>query len=197
MLQQQQRPSRQGAAAPSTTGNSGARGPMTSEGSGKSSWMEGGVGDGASWYDPVTRAEAGQGASKRKKTNAGQHTPHRPLPLASEGARKEVMGLIHEHTVGLEPSQKNIALRAISAYYLDFTLATVEGVVSQVLCVIAEYHLACATRGSATMSPILPETVEQYLPSLVDYTHPGGTGITDVRVHDHKSCSLWVAVWLH
>ena len=81
--------------APSTTGNSGARGPMTSEGSGESSWMEGGAGDNASWNDLVTRAEAGPGASKRKKTNAGQPAPHRPFPLASEGARKEVMGLIH------------------------------------------------------------------------------------------------------
>ena len=107
------------------------------------------------------------------------------------------MGLIHEHTAGLEPSQENIASRAISAYYSDFTPAAVEGVVSQVLCMIAEYHLACATMGSATTSPILPEAVEQYLPQLADYTCPGGTGITDVRVRDHKSHSLWVAVWLH
>ena len=170
---------------------------MTSEGSGKSSWMEGGVGDGTSWDDLVTRTEAGPGASKRKKTDARQHTPHHPFPLASEGARKEAMGLIHEHVVGLEPPQKNIASRAISAYYLDFTPAAVEGVASQVLCMITEYHLACATRGSATMSPILPEAVEQYLPPLVDYARPGSTGITDVRVHDHKSRSLWVAVWLH
>ena len=62
---------------------------------------------------------------------------------------------------------------------------------------IFKYHLACATRGSMTMSLILPEAVEQYLPPLVDYAHPGGTGITDVRVFDHKSHSLWVAVWLH
>ena len=92
--------------------------------------MEGRVGDGASWDDLVTRTEAGPGACKRKKTNAGQHTPGRPFPLASEEARKEVMGIIHEHTVGLEPSQKNIASRDISAYYPDFTPATVEGVVS-------------------------------------------------------------------
>ena len=45
---------------------------------------------------------------------------------------------------------------------------------------IAEYHLACAIRGSTTTSPILPEAVEQYLPLLVDYAHPGGTGLTDV-----------------
>ena len=153
---------------------------MTSGGSGESSWMEGGTGDSTSWDDLVTCAEASPGACKRKKTDAGQHTPGHPFPLASEEARKEVMGIIHEHAVGLEPSQKNIASRAISAYYPDFTPAAVEGVVSQVLCMITEYHLACATRGSATTSPILPEAVEQYLPPLVDYTHPGGTGITDV-----------------
>ena len=92
----------------------------------------------------------------------------------------KAMGLIHEHVVGLEPPQKNIALRVISAYYPDFTPATVEGLASQVLCMIAEYHLACTTRGSATTSPILPEAVEQYLSLLVDYAHPGGTGISDV-----------------
>ena len=180
MLQQQQRPSRRGAVTLIATGNSGVRGPMTSEGSCKSSWMEGRAGDGASWDDLVTHAEAGPGASKRKKTNAGQPAPRRPFPLASEGARKEAMGFIHEHTVGLELPQKNIASRAISAYYPDFTLAAVEGLVSQVLCMIAECHLACTTQGSATTSPILPEAVEQYLPPLVDYTRPGSTGITKV-----------------
>ena len=90
------------------------------------------------------------------------------------------MGIIYEHVVGQEPSQKNIDSRAISAYYPDFTLAAVKGVVSQVLCMIAEYHLACATMGSMTMSPILPKAVEQYLPPLADYTRPGGTGLTDV-----------------
>ena len=159
--------------------------------------MEGAAGDGTSWDNLVTCTEASPGACKRKKTDAGQQTLGRPFPLASEEARKEAMGITHKHAAGLEPSQKNIALRAISAYYLDFTLAAVEGVASQVLCMIAKYHLACATRGSATTSPILPEAVEQYLPLLVDYTRPGGTGITDVRVHDHKSRSLSVAVWLH
>ena len=197
VLQQQQRPNRQGAAAPSTSGSSGVGGLMTSGGSNESSWMEGRAGDGTCWDNLVTHAEAGPGACKRKKTNTGQQTPGCPFPLASEEAMKEAMGIIHEHAAGLEPSQKNIASRAISAYYPDFTPAAVEGVVSRVLCMIAKYHLACATRGSATMSPILPEAVEQYLPPLVDYARPGSTGITNVQVHDHKSHSLWVAVWLH
>ena len=197
MLQHPQRPNRQGTAAPGASGSSGVGGLMTSGSFGKSSWMEGGAGDGSSWFYWVTRTEAGLGACKRKKTDAKQQAPGCPFPLISEEARKEVMGIIYEHTAGREPSQKNIASRAISAYYPDFTPATVKGVASQVLCMIAEYHLACATMGSTTMSPILPEAVEQYLPPLVDYAHPGGTGLTDVRVHDHKSHSLRVGVWLH
>ena len=126
-LQQQQRPNRQGAVAPGTSGSSGAGGLMTSGSSGESSLMEGRAGDSSSWFNQVTCAEAGPGACKRKKTDAEQQAPSHPFPLASEEARKEAMGIIHEHVVGLEPAQKNIALRAISAYYPDFTLATVKG----------------------------------------------------------------------
>ena len=159
--------------------------------------MEGRAGDGSSWFEWVTCEEAGLGACKRKKTDAELHAPGRPFPLGSEEAMKEAMGAIYEHTVGQEPPQKNITSRAISAYYPDFTPTAVKAVVGQVLCMIAEYHLACATRGSTTTSPILPEAVEQYLPLLVDYAHPGSTGLTDVQVHDHKSSSLRVGVWLH
>ena len=193
-LQQPWRPHKLGATAPGASESSGLGGQTTSGNSDKASWMEGGAGDGASWDDLVTRAEAGPSACKRKKTSARQQAPGHPFPLASEEARKEVMGIIHDHPRGLEPTQKNIASRA---YYPDFTPATVEGVASQVLCMIVKYHLACAIRGSATTSPILPEAVEQYLPPLVDYACPGGTSITDLRVRDHKSHSLCMAVWLH
>ena len=179
-LQQPQRPNRRGTTAPGTSGSSRVGGLITSGSSGESSWIDGGAGDSSSWYDQVTCAEAEPGACKRKKTDAEQQSPGRPFPLASEEARKEVMGIIYKHASSLEPSQKNIALRAVSAYYPDFTLAAVKGVASQVLCMIAEYHLACATRGSTTMSPILPEAVEQYLPPLVDYARQGSTGLTDV-----------------
>ena len=110
---------------------------------------------------------------------------------------KEAMGAIYEHTADQELPQRNVASRAISAYYPNFTPTAVKTVASQVLCMIAKYHLACATRGSTTTSPILPEAVEQYLPLLVDYACPGSTGLTDVRVRDHKASSLHVGVWLH
>ena len=141
--------------------------------------------------------EARPDACKRKETDAKQQAPGCPFPLISEEARKEATGAIYEHVAGWEPPQRNIASRAICMYYPDFSPATVKAVAGQVLCMIAEYRLACASMGSTTTSPILPETVEQYLPLVVDYAHPGGTGLTDVRVHDHKSHSLRIGVWLH
>ena len=111
---------------------------MTSGSSGKSSWMEGRAGDGSSWFDQVTHTEAGPGACKRKKTNAEQQAPGHPFPLISEEARREAMGVIYKHMAGQEQSQKNIASRAISAYYPDFTPVAVKGVASQVLCMIAK-----------------------------------------------------------
>ena len=88
--------------------------------------MEGRAGDSTSWVDLVTHAEAGSGACKRKKTDAGQQTPSRSFPLASEEVRKEAMGIIHDHMKDVEASQRNIASRAITAYYQDFTPAAVE-----------------------------------------------------------------------
>ena len=170
---------------------------MTSRSSGEPSSMEGGAGDGSSWFEQVTREEAREGACKKKRTDTDQQAPGHPFPLRSEEARKKAMGAIYEHVAGQEPPQKNIASRAFSAYYPNFTPAAVKTVVSQVLSMIAEYHLACATRGSTTTSPILPEAVEQYLPLLVDYACPGSTGLTDLWVCNHKASSLCVGVWLH
>ena len=51
--------------------------------------------------------------------------------------------------------------------------------------------------GSSTTSPIPSQEIEERLPPLVNYTHPAGTGITDVRVQDNKAKRLRVAVWLH
>ena len=196
-LQQPQMPNKPRVTAPGASGRGGAGGQMTSGSSGEPSLMEGGADDGSSWFEQVTHEEARKGTCKRKKTDTDQQAHGCPFPLGSESDRKEVMGAIYEHVAGQELPQKNIASRAISAYYPNFTPAVVKTVVSQVLCMIAKYHLACGTRGSTTTSPILPEAVEQYLSLLVDYAQPGGTGLTDVRVHDHKASSLHVGVWLH
>ena len=158
-LQQPQRPNKPGATAPGASGHGGAGDRMTSGSSGEPSLMEGRAGDGSSWFEQVTREEVRQGACKRKRTDTDQQAPGCPFPLRSEEARKEVMGAIYEHVMGQELPQKNIASRAISAYYPNFTPAAVKTVMGQVFCIIAEYHLACTTRGSMTTSPILPEAV--------------------------------------
>ena len=196
-LQQLQKPNKPGAAATGASGHNRVGGQSTSGSLGEPSPMVGGAGDGPSWYEQVTHEDARKNANKRKRTDTDQQTPGRPFSLGSEPDRKEAMSAIYEHMAGQEPPQKNITSWAISAYYPNFTPTAVKTVASQVLCMIAKYYLAGATRGSMTTSPILPEAVEQYLPPLVDYAHPGSTGLTDVRVHDHKARSLYVGVWLH
>ena len=118
------------------------------------------VGDSLSWHKQVTREEAKNKANKRKRTDTEQPAPGHPFSLGSELDRKEVMGAIYEHMAGQEPPQRNIALWAISAYYPNFTPPAVKMVASQVLCMIAKYHLPCASKDSTTTSPILPEAVE-------------------------------------
>ena len=196
-LQQPQKPSKPGATATGASGHNRAKGQSTSRSSGEPSPMVDGAGDGQSWYEQVIHKDARKNANKRKRTDTDQQAPGHHFSLGSEPDRKEAMSAIYEHVVGQEPPQKNISSQVISTYYPNFTPTAVNTVVSQVLCMIAEYHLACATRGSMTTSPILSEAVEQYLPPLVDYAHPGSTGLTDVRVHDHKARSLCVGVWVH
>ena len=63
---------------------------------------------------------------------------------------------------------------------------------------ISEYHTACMTRGSPVTSPILPGVIEDKLPPLTGYALPEDrSGVTDVRVRDHQTRTLRVAVWLH
>ena len=128
-LQQPHWPSKPGATTPGTSGHSRVEGQMTSGSLSDPSSMEGRTGDGSSWFEWVTREEARKGACKRKRTNANQQAPGCPFPLKSEEARKKAMGAIYEHTVGQELPQKNIASRAISAYYPNFTPAAVKAVV--------------------------------------------------------------------
>ena len=65
-LQQSQRPNKPGAVAPGTSGHGGAGGRTTSGSLGEPSLMEGGAGDGSSWFEQVTHEEARQGARTGK-----------------------------------------------------------------------------------------------------------------------------------
>ena len=147
-LQQLQKPNKPEATATGASGHNKAEGQSTSRGSGEPSPMVGGAGDGQSWYKQVTHEDARKNASKRKRSDTDQLEPCRPFSLGFGSDRGEAMSAIYEHVVDQEPPQKNIISLAVSTYYFDFTPTAVRTVASWVLCMIAEYHLTCAIRGS-------------------------------------------------
>ena len=58
--------------------------------------------------------------------------------------------------------------------------------------------MACMTRGSPVTSPILSGEIKDQLPPLTDYASPEDrSGMIDVRVWDHQTRTLQVAMWLH
>ena len=57
--------------------------------------------------------------------------------------------------------------------------------------------MACVINGPSTTSPILSKEMKEKLSPLESYSPPEGTGMTDMRVSDHKPRSLRVAMWLH
>ena len=117
--------------------------------------------------------------------------------MGSGSDRQEAVSAIFRHVINQDPPQNNVASLVIQSYYPNFTLAAVKTLACQVLCMIAEFHMACVTRGSSVTSPILPKEIVDNLPPLVDYDLPEGSGVTDVRVSEHKARSLCVGVWLH
>ena len=92
---------------------------------------------------------------------------------------------------------RNIASRALRAYYTRVNPQTLSTWACQILCMIAEYHMACMTRGSAVTSLILPRELVEHLPPLADYAPPEDqSGATDVHVRDHWARTLRMAVFV-
>ena len=121
-----------------------------------------------------------------------------PYPIETAQARWEAISQIYWHMDGKDPPPHNIASEALRAYYLGVDPQTLNMWACQILCMISEYHMACMTRGSLVTSLILPGELEDRLPPLTDYTSPEDrSGVTDVRVRDHRARTLRVAVWCH
>ena len=121
--------------------------------------------------------------------------PAPPYPVGTVEARREAIGHIYGRVARKEPPVHNIASRALRAYFTRVDPETLNTWACQILCMIAEYHMACVTRGSAVTSPIVPGDLAERLPPLADYAPPKGQpGTTDVRVWDHCARTLRVAV---
>ena len=174
---------------PSTPRQSG--GPASSNGSGTPAASGGppnhppgreGAGD---WYDMYMREMQGMISE-----------PPAPLyPVGMAEARKEAIGHIYDRVAGKELPSHNIASRALRAYYTRVDPQTLSTWACQMPCMIAEYHMACMTRGSMVTSPILPRELAKRLPPLADYAPPEDqSGATNVRVRDHWARTLRVAI---
>ena len=164
---------------PATSGTS-TNPPTSGRGAGDGSW--------ASWYQLSL-----QEAESRISEPQGP-----PFPVASAQARREAMGQIYGQVDGKELPEHNVLLRALQVYYSQADLSTLQTWACQALCMIAEYHLACVTRGSPVRSPILPAELEERLPPIGDYAPlEDHTGVTDVRVQDNWARTLRVAMWCH
>ena len=134
-----------------------------------------------------------------RETQGGiSEPPAPPYPVEMAEERREAVGHIYDRVAGKEPPKHNIASRALRAYYTRVDPQTLSTWACQILCMIAEYHMACVTRGSAVTSPILPRELAERLPPLADYAPPEDqSGATDVRVRDHWARTLRVAVLCH
>ena len=140
--------------------------------------------------------EAWKVGQERIRKEAEKLKATQPSLLVSGSARPKALKAIYDHAASCEAPQGNIALAAISACYPAHHPGQVRVLSSQVLCMISKYHMACMVNGPSTTGPIPSQEIEEKFPPLVNYTHPAGTGITDVRVWDNKAKSLRVAVWL-
>ena len=125
--------------------------------------------------------------------------PGPPYPIGMVGARREAISQIYDRVEGKEPPSHNIACEALRPYYTRVDPQTLSTWACQILCMIAEYHMACMARGSPVTSPIVPRELEECLPPLADYAPPEDhrSGATNVRVRDHRARTLQVAVWCH
>ena len=121
-----------------------------------------------------------------------------PYPIDPVPARWGAIGQIYGAITSKDLPPANIASEALQAYYSGVEAQMINTWACQVLCMIAEYHMACVTRGAPVTSPILPGIIEDKLPLLGGYAPlEDREGVTDIRVRDHFAKTLRVAVWLH
>ena len=154
---------------------------------------------------PPGRGGAGDGAGTdwfqmyMHETQGGiSEPPVPPYPVGTVEERREAIGHIYDRVARKEPPTHNIASRALRAYYTRVDPQTLSTWACQILCMIAEYHMACVTRGSMVTSPILLRELAECLPPLADYAPPEDqSGVTDVHVRDHWARTLQVAILCH
>ena len=142
-----------GGATPTTLGGPTDQ-PPSRRGAGNSTWTD--------WCQMAMRESGGRISEPQGL----------PYPIGSAQARREAVGQIYGRVDGKEPPAHNIISGALQAYYMRVNPPTLNTWACQVLCMIAEYHMACVTRGSPITSPLVPGELEERLPPLTNYAPP-------------------------
>ena len=93
--------------------------------------------------------------------------PGPPYLIRTAEVRREAVRQIYDRVDGKELPSHNITSEALRAYYTRVDPQTLSTWACQILCMIAEYHMACMTRGSPVTSLIVPRGLEERLPPLV------------------------------
>ena len=116
---------------------SGSGTPAASGGPSQHPPGRGGAGDrtGADWYQMYMRKTQGWISEP----------PAPPYPVGTAEVRKEAIGHIYDRVARKEPPSHNITSRALQAYYTRVDPQTLNTWACQILCMIAEYHMACVT----------------------------------------------------
>ena len=143
----------------------------------------GGTGNGRSWaertkdeddFKRCRPAKRPQSQSRRRETR-----PTFPFPLQDEEGRCTSTQEIYRHSGQQPPAHHNVATMGITHLHPEVLPRDTQSLGNQVLCMIAEYHLASHTQGSLSLSPVLPEAATELLPPIDRYT--GGVGFCGTR----------------
>ena len=126
-----------------------------------------------------------------------ENRPTYPFLLQDEEGRRNSTQEIYRHSGQQPPACHNAATMGITYLHPEVLLQDMQSLGNQVLCMIAEYHLAGHAQGSSNLSPVLLEATTELLPPLDKYTGGVGfRGMRDVRVMD-RAKTLQITTCLH
>ena len=147
----------------------------------------GGAGDGCSWAEQTKDEDNFKRCRPvkhpRSQSRRQENRPTFPFPLQDEEGRCTSAQEIYRHS-GQQPlARHNVATMGITHLHLEVLPRDARSLGNQVLCMIAEYHLASHAQGSSSLSPVLPEAVTELLPPIDKYIQGVGfRGTRDVTV---------------
>ena len=164
-------------------------------------WRWGGAGDGQSWAEQVEAKDDFKRDRPMKccqsQSRRQEDRPTLPFPLQDDEGRCKSAQKLYQHAGEQPEACHNMATKRITHLHLEVLLHEARSLGNQVLCMIAEYHLASHAQGLSSLSPVLPEAVRHLLPPIEDYVVGGAfRGTRDVRVVE-KAKTLRIATWLH